>query len=266
MQHVELTRWCIHAVQKIKYPPDREKVYLELRQHLDDRCEDFLAQGMDEDAAAKKACQVMGDPYEVADYLAAVHRPFWGYAYSVTKWLCIAVAVVAFFVILWHTAPASGSRYRQPEYQHFDPYADTAIYDWKKELYLEPGSHFSDSGWRVMMDKASFWRTSTGNGYLFFQLKIQSLLHGDSFPNFTSFISARDSLGREYASISKRLIAKEDRYIAGQDYHSSPFTWLFDAQLAAFDPDGVEWVDILYEADGRTHALRIDLSGGGTSE
>ena len=80
MQHVELTHWCIHAVQKIKYPPDREKVYLELRQHLDDRCEDFLAQGMDADTAAKKACEVMGDPYEIADYLAAIYRPFWGYA------------------------------------------------------------------------------------------------------------------------------------------------------------------------------------------
>ncbi len=266
MQHVELTHWCIHAVQKIKYPPDREKVYLELRQHLDDRCEDFLAQGMDEDAAAKKACAVMGDPYEIADYLAAIHRPFWGYAYSIAKWLCIVVAVVALFVTLWTALPAFGNQYRQPEYQYFNPYTDTAIYDWKKELYLEPGSHFSDSGWRVTLDKASFWRTSTEYGYLFFQLNIRSLLHGDIQPSFTNFITARDNLGREYASLNKVLVAEEDRFVSGQNFHSSPFTWLFDAQLVAFEPDGVEWVDILYEADGRNYALRIDLTGGGASE
>ena len=264
MQHYKLTRWCIHAVQKIKYPPDREKVYWELRQHLDDRCEDFLAQGMDEDTAAEKAWEVMGDPYEVADYLAAVHRPFWGYAYSITKWLCIAVAAAAFFVMLWDTLPAFGSHYRQPEYLHYDPYADTAISNWKKELHLEPDTHFSDSGWHVTLDKAAFWRASTQNGYLFFQLKIQSLLHGEYFPNFTSFISARDSLGREYACPNKRMIAEDDRFVSMQIYHSNAITWLVDAQLEAFDPEGVEWVDILYECDGRTYALRIDLTGGRT--
>ena len=263
MQHWKLTRWCTYAVQKIKYSPDREKVYQELRQHLDDRCESFLEQGMDEEAAADKAWEVMGDPNEVADHLAAIHRPFWGYAYSITKWVCIAVAFVVFFIVLWETVPPFGYSYSQPDYHYMDPYEDTTIHDWEKELYLEPDSHFSDSGWRVTLDKAALWITSTGTGYLYFQLKAQTLQPWSERPDFLYFISARDNLGREYVSPDKQMIAEDDRSVYGSTLHTSAFTWVYDAQLMGFHPEGVQWVDICYERDGRVHALRIDLTGGG---
>ena len=262
MQHVELTHWCIHAVQKIKYPPDREKVYLELRQHLDDRCEDFLAQGMDEDSAAKKACEVMGDPYEIADYLAAIHRPFWGYAYSITKLLCIALAVWTLLVIVLGALFSFSKHYRQPDYGHFDPYANTALSDRTNQLYLEPGSHFSDSFWHVTLEKASLWRTTSGNFYFYFQLNVHDQLLSGRSPDFLSFISARDNLGREYVCPNKRSVAENDRYVSLQIYNSSPFTHIVDAELGAFDPDGVKWLDVLYECDGKCHSLRIDLTGG----
>ena len=62
MEHWKLTQWCTYAVSKIKYTPDRRAVYDELRQHLDDRCEDLLAQGMSKEEAAERAIELMGDP------------------------------------------------------------------------------------------------------------------------------------------------------------------------------------------------------------
>ena len=174
------------------------------------------------------------------------------------------MAVVALLVTLWNAFPAFGNHYQQPEYRNFDPYTDTTVFDRNKELYLEPDSHFTDSGWCVTLDKASLWRASTGKSYLYFQLNVKDQLQQKRSPDFLSFISARDNLGREYVCPNKRSVAENDRYVSLQIYNSSPFTHIVDAELGAFDPGGVKWLDVLYECDGRCHSLRIDLTGGGT--
>lgn len=94
MKHWKLSHWCGDAVHKIHYPPDRDAVYEELRQHLDDRSEEFLAQGLSEEEAINKTLEVMGDSYELSIQLAAIHRPFWGFAYSITKWILRVVAII----------------------------------------------------------------------------------------------------------------------------------------------------------------------------
>ena len=100
MKHWKLSRWCGEAVHKIHYPPDRDAVYEELRQHLDDRSEEFLAQGMSQDEAIEKTLAAMGSSYDLAIQLAAIHRPFWGFAYSITKWILRVVAVIAALLLV----------------------------------------------------------------------------------------------------------------------------------------------------------------------
>ena len=96
----EFDKWCKQATHKIKYRPDRQEVYGELYQHIEDRYLDFLEQGMKPEDAQLQALKVMGEPKEIAPMLAAIHRPFWGYAYSLCKWICILLVCFTFLKML----------------------------------------------------------------------------------------------------------------------------------------------------------------------
>ena len=85
MKHWKLTQWCVRATGRIRYSPDRAAVHEELRQHLDDRSDGFLAKGFSEEEAIEKTLDAMGDPAELAPLLAQIHKPFWGYAQDVCK-------------------------------------------------------------------------------------------------------------------------------------------------------------------------------------
>lgn len=91
----EFDWWCKRATKGIKYRPDRQEVYSELYQHIEDRYLDFLDQGMKEDKAIQMTLCVMGEAEEIAPQLAAIHRPFWGYLYSLCKWGFVMSAVIA---------------------------------------------------------------------------------------------------------------------------------------------------------------------------
>ncbi len=261
MKHRKITRWCGIAAKKIRYTPDREAVFKELNQHLDDRSDAFLEQGFEEEAAVDKTLEVMGDATELAPMLEAIHRPFWGYAYSIAKWLCIAVAAVALFAVLLKAFSAFNTRYEAPKYL-FDSGEYAANDGRRRVLFIEPNAEFTDSGYRVTLTKASLWETTNGINYTYFQLEVKGYHPRTSEPDFCYYISARDSLGRKYACRQHGQKVEDGRMATGILYQTDPFTWLYDAQLYGFDPEGVEWVDICYERDGREHTLRIDLAGG----
>lgn len=263
MRHWKITKWCSTAVAKIHYPPDRNAVFEELRQHMDDRSNDFLEKGFDENEALEKTMEVMGDPYELAPMLGAIHRPYWGFAYSITKWLCIFIAAVALLTVLWKAFSVFSTRYDKTDHL-FDYYEHTAGDGRHRVVYTEPNAEFTDSGYRVTLTKASLWETTNGINYTYFQLEVKGYHPRTSEPDFCYYISARDSLGRKYASRQHGYKVEDGRIAAGILYHTAPFTWLYDVSLYGFDPEGVEWVDICYERDGREHTLRIDLTGGDT--
>ena len=100
--------WLREAVGGIKYPPDRRRVEKELYAHVMQRNRDFLKDGCTEREADEKACAVMGDPVEVRRDLAAIHRPFWGYAFLLIRILVIGIlawALITGFVAFTITLP-----------------------------------------------------------------------------------------------------------------------------------------------------------------
>ena len=80
-------RWCRAAVDQIRYGPDRKDVYDELYAHLEDRYEAELDRWETPEEAMEATLNAMGSASELAPQLAAVHRPFWGYALTCTRWL-----------------------------------------------------------------------------------------------------------------------------------------------------------------------------------
>ena len=66
---VNFDDWCYHAVAHIRFKPDRQMVFDELKAHLEDSSDHFLSQGYPEETAQRLAMEAMGDPEEIAPQL-----------------------------------------------------------------------------------------------------------------------------------------------------------------------------------------------------
>ena len=91
------TDWLNQAVSFVRFPPDREEVQRELRDHLEDKAADLrrIFPDMDDGEAERAALNMMGDPEDIGKELARIHRPWPGYIWLVSKWL-LGLAFVAF--------------------------------------------------------------------------------------------------------------------------------------------------------------------------
>lgn len=93
--------WCRVAVKGIKYRPDRDAVYAELYEHLEDRYESFRSRGLEHEEAVDKTLEAMGSAEELAPLLAKAHRPFWPYLLSVSRTLLIAAIIITVLPLGW---------------------------------------------------------------------------------------------------------------------------------------------------------------------
>ena len=274
MQHWKLGKWCNQAVRLIRYPPDRKEVFEELRQHVDDRSELFLTQGFSEEEAVERTLLAMGDADELAPQLAAIHKPFWGFAYSFTKWftkiviIALLLAVIAtLFPRLWDgvvswildESEPSVSQKWDPFQSEEDPLMGTPIH------CLLPQSRYQDSGYTIAITDAVFWKPQreSEKGCLFFKIGISTTSFFSVEPEFQEEFSARDSLGNRYVpGYLINDIPDHSGGVWGSTTKTGLFTWTFAGGIEQPIEKGVEWIDICYEHDGRDMALRIDLNGG----
>ncbi|MBE6976302.1 MAG: hypothetical protein E7439_03795 [Ruminococcaceae bacterium] len=266
MEHWKLTQWCTRAVSKIRYTPDRRDVYNELRQHINDRCESFLAQGMGTEEAVNKAVEVMGDPRELAKQLGAIHRPFWGFACSISKWVMRFAVVIAVLSVLSGTFQFLWENYITPSSKYdngfsdsiFSPVEDPSI---TRTMYAEPNCSVTSDGYTFTATRATaLQRTSLyPTGYidrrhiLYIEMKVQKNLRW--YPDCWAFdwFWATDSLGNTYSNYRANDLNCVDYSYNGE---SSIF------QIRLETTEKIDWVELHYDRDGRDLVWHIDLTGG----
>ena len=275
----EFDRWCIHATHKIKYRPDRQEVYGELYQHIEDRYLDFLEEGMDKEQAIKRTLEVMGSADEIAPQLAAIHRPFWGYLYSLCKWGLIALLLVT----VWKFVPwvvTSFQQIHKPglnisghdiyKETYFEVKYDGKIQDiWNRIYYAEPDMKVSSDGYTFSISKVFLWEVSDVIGeeqgteyYLYILMDSTNPLPWADFVDIGSFFWAEDS-HKTYHYNSAEVLYYNKPYIAGGNpSHRTglfTYTYLFNCKLDTAD---TEWIELHYDRAGRDITLHIDLTGG----
>lgn len=269
MEHWRLTQWCTHAVTKILYPPDRRAVYDELRQHLDDRCEALLAQGMSKDEAAIKTIEAMGDPSELADQLAAVHRPFWAYASIVTKWLMV-IAIVLSLIGLFgakYTVISTDLDNRMDYY-----YEKSTSPDRVRVLYLEPNCSDSSDGYtftvtRTAIQQDTHMRADGTLGtisdlYMEVEVTRPNPWAQDCYAMETFW--GIDNLGRKYVHTSRTYYTPDIRYLGCSMSAENSYVLYYDLHIILVDEplENLTWVELHYNRAGRDVVLHIDLTGG----
>lgn len=273
MSKWKLTQWCVHATDQIIYPPDREAVQKELRDHLEDKFEGYSERGFSEEEAVAQILADMGSAKELAPILGEIHRPFWGYACAISGWMVKILAFMVLLLTIRFCVNFAFDYYSPITYQHFDPYSaeNPTISGTTRAMvhYTEPTHTVYADGYWFSVEKAAQWHYTpdgtdpdlTDRDDLYFHLKVTWLpwLLPSSAPDF---FWAVDSEGNHYYSMYESYSGGSLPDMMGSPHRTWPFTctyemWIYDL----IDPDA-EWIDLHYDRSGRNLALRIDLKGG----
>lgn len=252
----KLEQWCVQAVCEIKYRPDRMTVYQELRQHLDDRCEAFLAQGMTNDEAIEKTLEAMGDSKELAPQLAAIHRPFWGYVYSVTKLMVIGLLIVSLIPFGRFCAYAFDT-YAYPDYT----WDYTAENNPDLISYTGPNASSVCDGYTFTVKRAALFRQSNDGMLKYYRLQLR-IRHPHLWslpPDIDDYLWARDNLGNIYPCFADS--AHTRRYISGERRITGSLSSVYHMNLYSI-PSECQWIELCYDREGRNLVLRLELPGG----
>lgn len=268
MEDWKFYEWCRKAVSAIGFPPDKNAVCRELMDHMDDHCAALMEQGHDPDTARRMTVTAMGDPYEVAPLLAALHRPFWGYflrAVRVLLVIALTLTLIPFGLYL------GGSPYSQPEYSRFDPFCDRSVTDEVGEttrlFYAQPNQSAALDGRILTLTQAAMWYTDfTAEGLedgtsFSFRIRVIDPRSWAQPDLFLEHFWAEDSLGNTYAPEAVRATDGTPA-VSGRSYQTGPFTHTLELSLNGFCSQEADWIDICYTRDGRDLRFRIRLTGG----
>ena len=263
MKDARMIRWTQVAASKIKYSPDRSAVTKELQHHLQDRYEEHIAQGLTEEEAVKKVLESMGSAEELADQLAAIHKPFWGYLECVTRYIASGLCFILLFVGVFVLNSILPDLF---EKKSENPYDDFSYY-WERDnsicyLHIEPNISVSSDGYTLTATHfgAWNWRDSPEVGELCVRLTIQDLTPWEEYYSFIDYIWVEDSLGNRYRSEAEWKPKTKDLQI--YNTQQGLFTTSFDLEITDIPVQDLEWINICYTRDGRDMVIHIDMTGG----
>ena len=257
MHHQEFYYWCRDAVSKIKYIPDRTKVYAELREHMEDRYHSFIDKGMSDKEATQKTVEVMGDPGELAVQLAAIHKPHWAYTLIFTRVIAVLMAVVTLCVGVkyWHDWKYT---YYVKSYNFFASNA---------RLVASLDKEVSDSsdGYTFRVVNAELRRTAVGSESYYermlLQIEVSNPRPWAQEQQILDYIWAVDNFGNYHTGTYGKCEDPEPGVIGVIGGRQNLTTYSYD--LLFYDAqEGTQWVELHYDRAGRDLVLRVDLTGG----
>lgn len=273
MRYIE--QWCDDAVSYIRFPPDRPAVRQELFEHMEEKYDEYVQEGMLLADAERRVIKEMGDYRETGLLLQKIHKPYLGWIWRVTQWL-FAIALILAFIGLggWidslnisDSAPLMGLR---------DPYETSSYVSEsgnsrsERILYLEPNCSDSSDGYTFTVTKVAYWEGTYTDEVLgnrdtkgfYFLLEVTNPRPWAGYTDTPRFFHAIDSLGNHYYSCFEEDGSIDERQIRGNGSRTGLFTYTFHMWAENYCSQEAEWLELYYDRDGRDVRLRIDLTGG----
>lgn len=250
--------WARQAADRVKFRPDRDKVFRELVHHMEDRAEDLRSRGMPEEEAFRAAVESMGDAREVGDQLNAVHKLWLGRLWMMSKVLVILLVIVTVILTLinWSVWDLRGHYRMQDSYEEALERA-TVLYD------AEPkGLSAKLDGHTVQVERVSLvtYGTSGLDNRILLLLDVKGFLPWQLGPDLSTAWLV-DSHGTVYHGYGDGYLLSTytgaDIFRVGR----TPTAWRYCVQASVF-PQDAEWVELRYDRAGRNFVLRIPLAGG----
>lgn len=250
MENYHFTLWCQKATELIRYKPDRREVSKELLNHLEDHRDALMAQGLTPTEAEQKALESMGSAEEIAPQLAAIHKPWIGYLFSLVRAAAVAASAFAIFlavVNVWSLVFGIVSANR---------------YDWlpdnfaSVDYFCRPNVSDSSDGRFYQVTEAGY---RSQHSEFYFEIRAIYWPHLRHWGTLNEFWAV-DSKGNYYASIREAGYENIPR-LDPLGWSTSNCIGHYHFKITDFDCDA-QWVELHYDRDGRDIVLRIDLTGG----
>lgn len=256
MKKQTIHSWCVDATRLIKFPPDRVAVQEELQQHLLDKQEELRSQGVPEEEIAAKAVEAMGSAEEIAPQLAAIHKPFWGYAYRMCCVILALVLTVSIPFLIWKLNGLP-NYFRKPEFEGIFP-EGTVL--WRST----PDTQTSIYDYRLTLTQTCLVEDGPRGTVFMAQLKVQ---HPEMFigAELMPYIWAEDSQGAVYHNyISQNYYTSDklSRFIKVEYPQRYALGCYYTLTLWDYCSEDAQWIDLKYERDGAQFTIRIDLNRG----
>ncbi len=153
----EFAYWASRAVEQMKFPPDRETVRQELVNHMEDAREAAMTRGLSEAEATSKVLTAMGDPVETGRLLNQAHKPALGFAWLVSKWLCILLV----FLVFWNVLEAE---WNWEHLQMDDPCEHLALNS--DPVWLDSGLTMEETDYTFLLDHGAWSATPLNAGFI----------------------------------------------------------------------------------------------------
>lgn len=262
--------WCSRAASHIRFKGHRPAVEQELLEHMEDRFDALLAEGMPARDAERAVLAAMGDTDETGAALARVHKPYLGWLYVAAKWLAALSAVLAFFSSFGAELSAQYPGFSEP----FATLSTESDADYTREIaYLYPEGTAVCNGYAFSIPVATHRRViwtdeqSVLQTYesVYFVLEAAHPLPWAGFPEgMRNSLYAVDSEGNLYPNRNQKNSLNEDaeREVCGNADGRTLLRYRYEMWISALDP-AAEWVELRYARLGCSFALRIDLAEGG---
>lgn len=262
--------WLDEAVGQIRFVPDRKAVFEELVAHIQDRSDDMVSRGYSREEADDRTLRAMGDPVEVGKQLDAVHKPWLGWLWMVSRWLAIlAVLVVLWCVFLsgmfsnWNSNRLTAQEYLDPE---IDVMQHSIYGEQHRVLYWEgDGNTAKWDRYTFRIEKAAVWENTTEDLYGY--MTVSGFLPWEDY-FYLDEAYAVDSRGNYYQNLQSAFydnaLYKESNwkmFNMGWAHYRNLTTWWYGFSVRGLDPEA-EWIELRYDRTGQNIVLRIDLTGG----
>ena len=272
MRYIE--QWCDIAVSYIRFPPDRAPVKQELLEHMQDKYDGYVAQGLPLIEAEGRVTREMGEARDTGLLLRRIHKPYLGWVWRGTQWLLALTLVLAVWNGVQWATELNISDSAVPSYRR-DVY-DSTYFEYagggstSRVLYLEPNCSDRSDGYTFTVTRAAYWEgtaaDSDGSGFhetnaFYFLLEVTNPRPWAGYTEAPRWFHAVDSLGNYYYAYYEGDRSTEGT-VAGNGGRTGLFSYTWDMWIDNYVSQDADWLELRYDKEGRDIALRIDLTGG----
>ena len=253
-------KWCRETIEQIRFKPDRDRVWNELMAHIEDRVEDMKTRGYTEEEAEARAVTAMGDPVAVGKQLDAVHKPWLGWLWKISRWL-VGLAVAA--AILCLLCVGNSNLTAWTGVSEFD--REVAWNTEKYGLLYERKSN-AQTKWDRYTFRVTDITRYKDSPELSFRLVVSGFLPWEKCL-FLNEMYAVDSLGNRYDNIAGMYFsslpnAYQRNYLGlATAIDRGVLSWEYCGNIDTLAPEA-EWFELRYEKTGQNIVLRVYLPGG----
>ena len=266
--------WLEEVCSPLKYRPDHDAAYRELRDHYQDHLDCLKEQGVRPNAAELQALKAMGDASEMRRLMAAAYRPLLTLLWRISRVVLVLMAVAVVLSGIWAVIgqgegwslkqlfddPAERVLNTMAFYKNRDP--ETQIVEGRSYDMAELGE-FKYSIVRALKCRAkNQYEPEIYDQFIVLILKINSPLELDATTEeFRYYLTAKDDKGLSYESayLYEHPGGRyPERYVitgGGTDRMNSRYIAI---NIYNTDQD-VEWIELSYDHWGKSFSLRASF-------